>query len=176
MSPSPLRKSLRIGHGYDFHRLAPLGPSGQGKPFVLAGVPIDHDHGPIAHSDGDALFHALTDALLGAIGAPDIGQLFPNTDAAFKDADSAGMLAHAGDRVRHEHYLIVNLDTTIVCERPKFAPYQDAMAARIAEVLGIDASLVNVKSKTHEGCDAIGEGLAIEVHAVVLLEYDPSTK
>ena len=160
----------RIGHGYDLHRLEPIAPQGEGKAFILGGIAIDHDRGPVAHSDGDVLFHAVTDALLGAIGAPDIGQLFANTDPAFKDANSEAFLAVAVQRVTEAGYEIANLDTTIVCERPPVAPHGNTIKASLARVLGIEPERVNVKAKTHEGCDAIGQGEAIEVHAVVLLE------
>ena len=161
---------VRIGHGYDLHRLEPIAPIGTGKPFTLGGVAIDHDRGPVAHSDGDVLFHAVTDALLGAIGAPDIGQLFPNTDAAFKDANSEAFLAAATQRVAEAGLTLGNLDATIVCERPAVGPHRTAIIANLARVLGVDKDCLNIKAKTHEGCDAIGRGEAIEVHAVVLLQ------
>lgn len=161
---------VRIGHGYDLHRLEPIAPGGSGKPFTLGGVAIDHDRGPVAHSDGDVLFHAVTDALLGAIGAPDIGNLFPNTDPANKDANSEVFLAAATQRVAEAGFTLGNLDATIVCERPAVGPHRTEIIANLARVLGVDVDRVNIKAKTHEGCDAIGRGEAIEVHAVALLQ------
>ena len=161
---------MRIGHGYDLHRLEYRPPAGQGRPMVLGGVTIASDRGPISHSDGDALFHAVTDALLGAIGAPDIGQLFPDTDAAHAGKDSSVFLKAAADRTAQAGYRIANLDCTVILERPKVSLHKDAMRANLARVLGIDAERVNIKGKTHEKLDAVGEGRAVEVHAVVLLE------
>lgn len=160
---------FRIGHGYDLHRLEPIAPAGAGRPFILGGVRIDHDRGPVGHSDGDALMHAVTDALLGAIGQPDIGQLFPDTDPRHDGEDSAVFLREAARRVADAGYTLTNLDATVICERPKLKDHKDAMRARIAEVLEVDPSRVNLKGKTHERVDAVGEGRAIEVHAVALL-------
>ncbi|MCP3904285.1 MAG: 2-C-methyl-D-erythritol 2,4-cyclodiphosphate synthase [Planctomycetes bacterium] len=160
---------MRIGHGYDLHRLEPVAPAGAGRPFVLAGVRFDHDLGPVGHSDGDAVYHAITDAVLGAIGAPDIGRLFPDDDPRWAGADSAQFLADAAGRMDADGLAIGNVDVTVVCERPKLGVHRDAMIDNIARTLGCDRALVNVKGKTHEGVDAVGEGRAVEVHAVVLL-------
>lgn len=159
----------RIGHGYDLHRLEPPPPAGAGRPFILGGVRIDHERGPVGHSDGDALLHAITDAILGALGEPDIGQLFPDTEARWKGQASDMFLAEATRRMRNAGWEIENLDATVICERPKLGPHKATIGARIAQLLGVDSSAVNIKGKTHEGVDAIGEGRAIEVHAVVLL-------
>lgn len=163
----------RIGHGYDLHRLEPVGTvssTGQpARPLVLGGVRLDHDRGPVGHSDGDALLHAITDALLGAIAAPDIGQLFPDNDPAHAGADSARFLVEAVRRVTEAGYEVVNVDATVVLERPKLGPRKAEMRATIARLLGVDEGSVNVKGKTHERVDAVGEGRAVEVHAVVLL-------
>lgn len=159
----------RIGHGYDLHRLEPRPPEGPGRPFVLGGVEIEHDRGPIAHSDGDALLHAITDALLGAIGAPDIGQLFPDDDPRNESEDSRVFLEAAADRIRDAGYAIGNLDATIICERPKLSPHKDLMRQNIAAVLKIPADGINLKGKTHEQVDSVGRNEAIEVHCVVLL-------
>jgi 2-C-methyl-D-erythritol 2,4-cyclodiphosphate synthase len=159
----------RIGHGYDLHRLEAPEPVGRGRAFVLGGVPIDHDLGPVGHSDGDALLHALTDAILGALGEPDIGQLFSDRDPRWDGADSAVFLAEAVGRMRDRGFRIGNVDATVICERPKIGPVKDRMRARVAELLGVAPGAVNIKGKTHEGVDAVGEGRAIEVHAVVLL-------
>ncbi len=166
MTASP---PVRIGHGYDLHRLEPIAPDGPGRPFILAGVRFDHLLGPVGHSDGDALYHAVTDAILGALGEPDIGQLFPDDDPRHDAADSAVFLAEAARRMAAAGLQVGNLDGTIICERPKIGPRKAEMIANLATGLGCEVSRVNLKGKTHEGVDAVGEGRAIEVHAVVLL-------
>lgn len=160
---------MRIGHGYDLHRLEVQQPDGPGRAFVLGGVEIEHDRGPVAHSDGDVLLHAVTDGLLGAIGAPDIGQLFPNDDARNESEDSRVFLEEAVKRVADRGYGVVNLDVTVICERPKLSGYKELMRGNVAAGLGVDVERVNIKGKTHEGVDSIGRGEAIEVHCVVLL-------
>lgn len=162
----------RIGHGYDLHRLEPLAPTGAGTPLVLGGVQLEHDRGVVAHSDGDALYHAVTDAILGALALPDIGQLFPDTDPRHASADSTVFLQAAGAKARGLGWRIVNLDATVIVERPKLSPHKAAMRANIARVLGLNLGDVNVKGKTHEKVDAVGEGRAIEVHVVVLMEKE----
>lgn len=159
----------KIGHGYDLHRLEPTGPEGPGRPFILGGVVIEHDRGPVGHSDGDPLLHAVTDALLGAIGEPDIGQLFPDTDPQWAGADSAAFLTEAADRVAARGLRVGNLDCTVICERPKISPHKDAVQANLSRLLGTDVQRINIKGKTHEGVDAVGEGRAIEVHVSALL-------
>ncbi len=161
--------TMRIGHGYDLHRLEPNGDDQPGRPLKLGGVEIDHDRGPIAHSDGDALLHAVTDALLGAICEPDIGQLFPNDDPRNEAQDSRIFLKAAVERVHAVGYRIGNLDATIVLERPKLSLYKDLMRANLAAGLGVEVDQVNIKGKTHEGVDALGRNEAVEVHCVVLL-------
>jgi len=159
----------RIGHGYDLHRLEAPPPAGAGRPFILGGVLLDHPVGPVAHSDGDALLHAVTDALLGALGGPDIGQLFPDTDPRHAAADSRVFLAEAVRRVAAAGLALANLDATVILERPRIGPHKDAMRRAIAGCLGVPIDRVNVKGKTHERVDAVGEGRAVEVHCVVLL-------
>jgi 2-C-methyl-D-erythritol 2,4-cyclodiphosphate synthase len=161
---------LRIGHGYDLHRLEPPAPAGKGRPFVLAGVRFEHPVGPVGHSDGDAVYHAVVDALLGALGLPDIGQAFPDTDPAWDGQDSSYFMERAREAVAARGYAVVNLDVTVICERPKLSPHKDAMIANMARLLGLERAQVNIKGKTHEKVDAVGEGRAIEVHVVVLLE------
>jgi 2-C-methyl-D-erythritol 2,4-cyclodiphosphate synthase len=161
---------FRIGHGYDLHRLEHQPPLGNGRPLVIGGVTLPHSHGPISHSDGDALYHAITDALLGALALPDIGQLFPDTDPLHESQDSEIFLAAAAQRVSHAGYEIGNLDATVILERPKLSPVKREMAANICRVLGVELTQVNIKGKTHEKVDAVGEGRAIEVHCVVLLK------
>lgn len=165
---------MRIGHGYDNHRLEALAPAGAGKPLIVGGVRLEHRLGVVAHSDGDALFHAVTDAVLGAMALPDIGQMFPNTDPRHASEDSAVFLRAAGAEVRKRGWRVVNVDATVVLERPKLSPHKEAMRANIARELGMHVNDVNVKGKTHEGVDAVGEGRAIEVHVVVLVETERS--
>lgn len=165
-SPLP---PLRIGHGYDLHRLEPPPPAGAGRPFVLAGVRFEHPVGPVGHSDGDAVYHAVVDALLGALGLPDIGQAFPDTDPKWDGQDSAYFVRRAREAVSARGFAVVNLDVTVICERPKLSPAKDAMIANIADLLGIPRDRVNLKGKTHEKVDAVGEGRAVEVHVVALL-------
>ena len=154
---------LRIGEGWDTHALV------SGRPLVLGGVTIPHTHGLLGHSDADALLHAITDALLGAAALGDIGRHFPDTDAAFKGADSVALLAEAARRVRAAGYEIVNVDSTIVAQAPKMAPHIPAMCLGIAQTLGLAAGAVNVKAKTAEKMGPVGEGRAIEARAVCLL-------
>ncbi len=154
---------LRIGEGWDVHRLV------AGRPLMLGGVRVPHSHGLLGHSDADALLHAITDALFGAAGLGDIGRHFPDTDAAFKGADSGLLLAECARRVRAAAWEIVNVDCTVIAQAPRLAPHMAAMTARIAELLGLDGSQVNVKAKTAEKMGPVGEGLAIEARAVCLL-------
>ena len=155
--------TLRIGEGWDIHALV------VGRPLVLGGVTIPHNHGLAGHSDADALAHAITDAMFGAAALGDIGRHFPDTDPAFKGADSMRLLAEAAQRVRAAGYEIANIDSTIVAQAPKLAPFIDAMRARLAAVLGIGVDQVNVKAKTAEKMGPVGEGHAIEARAVCLL-------
>lgn len=163
---------MRIGHGYDLHRLEVQQPEGDGRVFILGGVEIEHDRGPVAHSDGDALLHAITDALLGAIGEPDIGQLFPNDDPRHESQDSRVFLEEAVRRVHAQGFGVGNLDATVICERPKLSTYKELMRSNVAAGLGVELGQVNIKGKTHEGVDSIGRGEAIEVHCVVLLSQE----
>jgi 2-C-methyl-D-erythritol 2,4-cyclodiphosphate synthase len=165
-----ISQSLRIGHGYDLHRLEPVAPLGEGRPLVLAGVPINHDKGPVGHSDGDAVLHAVTDAILGALAEPDIGQLFPDNAPENEGRDSADFLREATKRMTAHGYALGNVDITIICEKPKIGPHKAKMIASLARLLDCDTSQVNVKGKTHEKVDAVGEGRAIEVHVVALLQ------
>ena len=155
--------NIRIGEGWDVHALV------EGRPLVLGGVTIPHDKGLLGHSDADALLHAITDALLGAAGLGDIGRHFPDTDARFKGADSAVLLAEAALRVRQAGWQVGNIDSTIVAQAPKMAPHIEAMRQRIAQVLDLAPTQVNVKAKTAETMGPVGEGRSIEARAVVLL-------
>jgi len=145
----------------------------QGRPLILGGVTIPFDLGLMGHSDADIVCHAVTDAVLGAAGLGDIGRHFPDTDPRWKGADSIALLRDAARMVRDAGYVTVNLDVTIVLERPKIKDAIPQMRARLADALGIDASSVSVKGKTNEGVDAIGRGEAIAAHAVALLRNHP---
>ena len=155
---------FRIGEGWDTHQLV------EGRPLILGGVTIPHTHGLLGHSDADALCHAITDALFGAAGLGDIGHHFPDTDAAFKGADSIALLAECVRRVRAAGWEPVNIDSTIVAQKPKLAPHIAAMRARLAQTLGLAVDVVNVKAKTAEKMGPVGELKAIETRAVCLLQ------
>ncbi|MDL2230017.1 2-C-methyl-D-erythritol 2,4-cyclodiphosphate synthase [Treponema sp. OttesenSCG-928-L16] len=155
---------IRIGLGRDLHRLV------EGRPFILAGVAIPAEKGELGHSDGDVLAHAVSDALLGAAGLGDIGELFPPGDPQWKDADSMGLLKTVFALVRKEGWRLVNLDCAVSCEKPKILPYREAIRAALAKVLETDAESLFVKGKTGEGLGPVGQGLAVEALAVCLLE------
>lgn len=155
--------NFRIGEGWDIHQLV------EGRKLILGGVEIPHTKGLLGHSDADALLHAITDALLGAAALGDIGTHFPDTDAQFKGADSGVLLAEAVRRVHAQGYSIGNVDSTVIAQAPKLMPHIAAMRARIAELLGIRLDQVNVKAKTAEKMGPVGECLAMEARAVVLL-------
>ena len=154
---------MRIGSGQDLHRFGP------GDHVMLGGVRIAHDHGLVAHSDGDVVLHALMDALLGAAGAGDIGQHFPDSDARWAGADSRALLRKVGTLVASRGFEIVNCDVTLVAEAPRIAAYREAMCANIAADLALERGRVNVKATTAEGLGALGRGEGIAAHAVVLL-------
>jgi 2-C-methyl-D-erythritol 4-phosphate cytidylyltransferase/2-C-methyl-D-erythritol 2,4-cyclodiphosphate synthase len=154
---------VRVGIGYDLHRLV------EGRRLVLGGVTIPFERGPQGHSDGDAICHALTDAVLGAIAAGDIGRHFPDTDPKWKDADSVFMLQAAVELARDRGFQVESADVIVILERPKLVPHIEAIAARAAGALGVEPSRVSIKGKTNEGVDAIGRGEAIAVHAVAVL-------
>jgi 2-C-methyl-D-erythritol 4-phosphate cytidylyltransferase/2-C-methyl-D-erythritol 2,4-cyclodiphosphate synthase len=153
----------RAGIGYDIHRLV------EGRPLILGGVTIPFDRGLVGHSDADALCHAITEAILGAAAAGDIGRHFPDTDPRWKDASSIDLLRRAAAIVREGGLAIANVDASVVAERPKLAPYVDAMRANVAGALGIAVGCVSIKGKTNEGVGALGRGEAIAVHAAALL-------
>lgn len=155
--------SERVGLGWDLHRLA------EGRPLILGGVTIPYEKGLLGHSDADALAHAVTDALLGACGLPDIGECFPDTDPAYEGADSLALLARTKDMAREAGYAVVNADAVVVAQRPKLSPYKKEMAARLAAALDVPAERVNVKAKTAEGLGPEGEGLAISAQAIVFV-------
>lgn len=155
---------MRIGTGYDLHRLV------AGRPLILGGVTIPFEFGLQGHSDADIVCHAVTDAVLGAAAAGDIGRLFPDTDAAWKDADSVRMLRDALAHVERRGFRVVNVDVTVIAQRPTLAPHVDAMRARLADALSVDLDAVSIKAKTNEGVDSMGRGEAMACHAVALIE------
>jgi len=155
--------NLRIGEGWDVHQLV------AGRKLMLGGVEVPHTMGLLGHSDADVLLHAITDALLGAAGLGDIGRHFPDTDAQYRGADSAVLLAEAARRVRAAGWEIGNVDCTVIAQAPKLAPHIPAMCERIAAVLGVEVGQVNVKAKTAEKLGPVGEGRAMESRAVALI-------
>ncbi len=154
---------VRIGTGYDLHRLV------AGRPLILGGVTIPFELGLVGHSDADILCHAVTDAILGAAAAGDIGRLFPDTDAAWKGADSIKLLERATAHLHHSGYRVVNVDATVIAQRPKLVPYLDAMRTNLAKALEVSAEQVSVKGKTNEQVDSTGRGEAMACHAVALV-------
>ena len=154
---------MRIGHGYDVHRLV------EGRKLILGGVEIAYEKGLLGHSDADVLAHAVTDALLGAAAIGDIGKLFPDTAPAYKGADRLKLLAEAVRQVRAKGYDVVNIDATVLAQAPKLRPYIDTMRQNLADACGIDLDRLNVKATTEEGLGFTGNGEGIAVHAVCLL-------
>ena len=155
---------MRIGHGYDVHKLV------EGRKLILGGVEIAYEKGLLGHSDADVLLHAVMDALLGAAGLGDIGLHFPDSGAEFKDIDSRVLLRRVRDLLADAGFKTGNVDATIIAQRPKMRPHIEAMRANIAEDLGIDVTQVNVKATTEEGLGFTGEGLGIAAQAVCLIE------
>jgi 2-C-methyl-D-erythritol 2,4-cyclodiphosphate synthase len=149
--------------GYDSHRFAP------GRKLILGGVEIPYDRGLLGHSDADALLHAIGDAICGAAGLPDIGQLFPDSDEMWKNADSRELLRRIWDKAREGGWNIENVDAVVIAQQPKLSPFVGAMRQSVAEVLGIETERVNLRGKTAEGMGALGAGEGIAVHAVCLL-------
>jgi len=154
---------MRIGHGYDVHRLV------EGRKLIMGGVDIPWEKGLLGHSDADVLLHAIADGILGAVGEGDIGRHFPDTDPAYKGADSLKLLEHVGKLAARLGYVIGNLDATIIAQKPKMAPHIPVMRENIARVLNSDVSRINVKATTEEGLGFTGTGEGISAHAVVLL-------
>lgn len=155
--------NIRVGQGYDVHQLV------EGRDLILGGINIPFEKGLLGHSDADALLHAITDALLGAAGLGDIGSHFPDTAAEFKDADSRVLLREAYQSVQELGWKVVNVDTTVIAQKPKLAPHIPAMRANIAADLGLPESCVNIKGKTNEKLGYLGRMEAIEAQAAVLL-------
>jgi 2-C-methyl-D-erythritol 2,4-cyclodiphosphate synthase len=159
-----VNREMRIGHGYDVHRLV------EGRRLIMGGVDIPFEHGLLGYSDADVLLHAIADAILGSLALGDIGKHFPDTDPRFKGADSLKLLEHVGNLAREKGYGIGNLDATIIAQRPKMAPHIPAMRANIARVLCCEVERVNVKATTTEELGFAGRGEGIAAHAVVLMQ------
>ncbi|KAG2302881.1 hypothetical protein Bca4012_061211 [Brassica carinata] len=164
----PVKKSVRtlpfrVGHGFDLHRLEP------GYPLIIGGIDIPHDRGCEAHSDGDVLLHCVVDAILGALGLPDIGQIFPDSDPKWKGAASSVFIQEAVRLMDEAGYEIGNLDATLILQRPKISPHKETIRSNLSKLLGADPSVVNLKAKTHEKVDSLGENRSIAAHTVILL-------
>ena len=155
---------MRIGHGYDVHRLV------EGRKLILGGVDIPFEKGLLGHSDADVLAHAVADALLGAAAMGDIGHLFPDTDDRFAGADSLELLAEVAARLNAAGYRVCNVDATVLCQRPKLAPHIDKMRQYLAAACGVDVARMSVKATTEEGLGFTGTGEGIAAHAVCLIE------
>ena len=153
----------RIGTGYDIHQLA------EGRDLIIGGIKITHEKGLLGHSDADVLIHAIIDALLGALALKDIGTLFPDTDPKYEGADSSVLLKHVYNLIKEKGYVIVNIDSNIIAQRPKMMPYIPKMQEILCKILEIDINQLSIKAKTKEKMDAVGQGLAIEAFASVLL-------
>ncbi|MBI5363265.1 MAG: 2-C-methyl-D-erythritol 2,4-cyclodiphosphate synthase [Planctomycetes bacterium] len=158
-----MNREHRVGLGFDVHRLV------EGRPCVLGGITLPHATGPLGHSDGDAVLHAITDAILGAAGLDDLGTLFPDEDPKWKGADSAQLLSLALAKVVEQGFVVVNVDVVIATEGPRIAPHRAAMRTKIGELLAVDPTRVNVKGKTVEGLGALAHGAGVAVQAVCLL-------
>ena len=156
--------NLRIGHGYDVHRLV------EGRKLIIGGVDIPWEKGLLGHSDADVLIHAVMDALTGAARLGDIGKLFPDTDPAYKGISSVKLLAHVGKLLREKGFAVVNIDCVLLAQAPKVGPYRTQMAQNMADALEIDVEQINVKATTEEGLGFTGDGSGMAAHAVVLLE------
>ncbi len=155
---------MRIGHGYDVHKLV------EGRPLILGGVEIPYERGLLGHSDADVLLHSVMDALLGAAGLGDIGRHFPDTDPAYKGADSMELLKAVGKKIAARGYRVGNVDVTMIAQRPKLKDYIGVMEANISEALGVSRGRINVKATTEEHLGFTGEGLGMSCHAVCILE------
>lgn len=155
---------MRIGHGYDVHKLV------EGRKLIMGGVDIPYEKGLLGHSDADVLLHAISDALLGAAALGDIGKLFPDTDPRFKGADSLVLMAEVYRQIKEKGYKVVNVDATIIAQKPKMRPHIDLMRSNIAKALDVDTDCINVKATTEEGMGFTGDGLGISAHAVCLID------
>lgn len=154
----------RIGTGYDIHQLT------SGRDLIIGGIKITHEKGLLGHSDADVLIHAVIDAMLGALALADIGTLFPDTDPKYKGADSTVLLKHVYELIKEKGYKISNLDSNIIAQQPKMMPYIPKMKEVLCKILELDVESLSIKAKTKEKMDSVGQGLAIEATAVVLLK------
>jgi 2-C-methyl-D-erythritol 2,4-cyclodiphosphate synthase len=154
---------FRVGYGFDLHRLV------EGKRLVICGVEVPHTKGCDAHSDGDVALHALTDAILGALCLPDIGQLFPDTDPKWKGANSDTFIKEAVRLMKEKGYALGNIDITVIAQKPKLSPHKEVMRETVCNLIGAHPSVVNIKAKTHEKVDSLGENRSIACHTVVML-------
>ncbi len=171
-----MTQAIRVGIGFDVHRLADLsavaqGATAEGRRLVLAGVEVPHDRGPKAHSDGDVVLHAIADACLGAAGLGDLGEQFPDTDPAWKDADSGRLLALVLAKVKAAGWRPASADVNLLLERPKLADLKQTMRGRLADLLGLAPDAVGLKARTLEGLGPIGAGQAVAAQAIVVLEH-----
>lgn len=155
---------MRIGHGYDVHRLC------EGRKLIMGGVEIEYEKGLLGHSDADVLLHAISDSLLGAAAIGDIGKLFPDTDEAYKGADSLVLLKEVVRRIKEKGYYVVNIDATIIAQKPKMRPYIDEMRKNIADALDVDIDCVNVKATTEEKMGFTGSGEGMSANCVCLID------
>uniref|UniRef100_A0A383VLB4 2-C-methyl-D-erythritol 2,4-cyclodiphosphate synthase n=1 Tax=Tetradesmus obliquus TaxID=3088 RepID=A0A383VLB4_TETOB len=162
-APAPPALPYRVGHGFDLHRLA------EGYKLVIGGIEIPHTKGCEAHSDGDVLLHTVTDAILGALSLPDIGQLFPDNDPTWKGASSDIFVKEAVKKMKEAGYVLGNLDCTIIAQKPKLSPHKETIRANLCKLLEAHPSVINIKAKTHEKVDSIGEERSIGCHAVIML-------
>ena len=158
-----LSQPFRVGHGFDLHRLE------HGLNFILGGVRLEYDRGCEAHSDGDVVYHAVTDAILGALAEDDIGRIFPDSDPKWKSVDSRVFVEQAVQRMNHAGYKVGNLDVTVILQKPTISQYKEQIRSNLSQLLECGFDQVNIKGKTHEHVDAIGESRAVACHAVVLL-------
>ena len=155
---------MRIGQGYDIHKLV------ENRPLIIGGVEIPYELGLLGHSDADVLVHAIIDSIFGAMNLGDIGDFFPDTDKAYKNADSIELLKKAGEVLEENKFKILNIDSTVICQKPKLAPYKNEMKEKISNALKISKDLISIKGKTKEGQDSAGLGKSIEAYAVILID------
>ena len=170
-APAPPVLPYRVGHGFDLHRLESTAEFPELK-LIIGGIEIPHDRGCVAHSDGDVPMHCVVDAITGALGLPDIGQLFPDNDPKWKGQTSDVFVMEAVRLMKEQGYSIGNLDCTLIAQRPKISPHKENIKKNVAAVLGVHESVVNVKAKTHEKVDSLGENRSIACHTVVMLIKD----
>lgn len=166
MAENSNQPNLRIGQGFDIHQMM------EGRPLILGGLTIPFERGPLGHSDGDVVVHAIIDALLGALALGDIGKHFPPSDARYKGANSLDMLAQVKGMINQEGFAVANIDCTIILEKPKLAPHLISMRETLAGVLNLSLSQISVKAKTHEGLDELGKGNAVACQAIALLYHN----